>query len=196
MKRFHIFVEDNPDREFLIQYSKFLKKSGQLEKDLSKSDITPLKGYSINMDNATDIREKTESDTDVVLIVDADKFFDERIAYYESKKVEHNLVFEVFLIPNDKDSGNAESIYESITKRDDFWECFDKYLTCLDGKGFQTTLPKSKIYAYNEAMREKANNKDVNKELNFLDTNIWDLENDYLEPLKVLLQKLINIPYP
>jgi len=188
MNKFHIFVEGEADREFIIQFSKFLKENKELDITLEKNNVSTLNGYSLNEANAKNIKDK--SHLKVILMVDADKSFEDRVKYYAEKKVQHDISFDLFLIPNNKEKGNAESIYEAITTRKDFWNCFDGYLKCIKDKGFQTTLSKSKIYAYSEAMRESVNNEHINKQLDFLDKKIWDLGSEYLFPLKAKLQEL------
>ena len=73
--------------------------------------------------------------------------------------------------------------------------CFDNYIGCIELLD-DTNIPvnKSKIYAYLESIKGY-NKKEIKEDKrDYTNNKIWDIDRDYLIPLKTFLDKyFINI---
>jgi hypothetical protein len=116
-------------------------------------------------------------------------------------KEQYNVNFELFLLPSNKDKGALEDLLENIINPQnrpimDCWENYEKELVQLDIPGrtpppLTTPAKKTKIYGYLEALlfdskSQKEQIKEVNR--NYENTQHWNLDAEYLEPLKKFLQ--------
>ena len=117
------------------------------------------------------------------------------------RRRQHGLDFELFLLPNNQDIGALEDLLENIINPSnrpilDCWEDYEKGLIKLVIPGrtpppLTTPAKKTKIYGYLEALlfdskSQKEQIKEVNR--NYENTQHWNLDAEYLEPLKEFLQ--------
>ena len=137
-----------------------------------------------------------------LVIVDTDKDFqirkDEIAKWQQANKVQ----FELFLLPNNHDAGTLEDLLENIINPNnrpifDCWEHYEQELVQTDIPGrtpppLTTPAKKTKIYGYLEALLEREQ-KDLIKERNrnYENTQHWNLDAEYLEPLKAFIKKNI-----
>ena len=201
MKRFRIFVEGDADKKFLSDYYHHLFQekasqnsiihTGELEKETG--------GYK-KLTSEVNIREMCiNSDQGGVNIVifDADKDIEARRKELLSYKEEYGVEFELFLFPNNQDSGDLEDLLESIINPNnqsifECWEHYEQELITLDipdrtPPPLTTPAKKTKIYGYLEALlydskSQKEQIKEVNR--NYENTLHWNLDAVYLESLK------------
>ena len=119
---------------------------------------------------------------------------------------QYDVEFELFLLPNNQDAGALEDLLEKIINPNnrpifDCWENYEKELVELDipertPPPLTTPAKKTKIYGYLEALLgESKSQKDLIKEVNRnYENNLhWDLDAEYLEPLKEFLRDGIGI---
>jgi hypothetical protein len=118
------------------------------------------------------------------------------------------LSHEIFLFPNNQGDGALECLLENIInkKNTPIFECWGKFEICLqehaskeiyqedENKKLTTPAKKSKIYVYLEALlgktkEEKKRIKDPNRE--YQNSEYWNLDADYLNPLKEFLLKYL-----
>ena len=136
--------------------------------------------------------------------MDADKDIEARRHDIVAWKQVSGVQFNLFLLPNDKDSGALEDMLERIINPVnrpilDCWEDYEKELVKLDIPGrtpppLTTPAKKTKIYGYLEALLgETRSQKELIKEVNrnYQDKRHWDLDAEYLEPLKSFLYQNI-----
>ena len=135
-----------------------------------------------------------------LVIFDADDDIETRRQEVETIKEQYHVEFELFLFPNNQDTGALEDLLENIINPDnhsimDCWEDYEKELVKLDIPGrtpppLTTPAKKTKIYGYLEALLFK-NQKELIKEKkrDYENTKHWNLDAEYLEPLKEFLQK-------
>ena len=117
-------------------------------------------------------------------------------------KEEFGVEFELFLLPNDKDAGALEDLLENIINPNNqpVMECWQTYEEKLREVRIPSKTPptltipakKTKIYAYLETLLGKSRSqkkqiKDANR--NYKNTQHWNLDAEYLEPLKEFLRK-------
>jgi len=199
---FTIYVEGFADVAFIRQYIHHLWNV-----DVGENNIISLDGWT-NLKGTTwlqRMRTNTANDVINIVIIDADKNIDARRADILNWKRQNGLKFELFLLPNDKDAGALEDLLENIINPNnkpifDCWEDYEKALVKLDIPGrtpppLTTPAKKTKIYGYLEALLlETKSQKELIKEANRNYENVqhWNLDAEYLKPLKEFLVKNIN----
>lgn len=195
-----IYVEGIADVTFIRQYVHHIM--GELipdERILKLDGWTNLKGITWQQ------RMKTNTANGGInlVIIDADDDIDARRSDILAWKEQYGLDFELFLLPNNQDSGALEDLLENIINPNnrpilDCWEDYEKELVKLDIPGrtpppLTTPAKKTKIYGYLEALLLKSQ-KDLikEKERNYENTQHWNLDAEYLEPLKEFLDRNIR----
>lgn len=205
MKRFQIIVEGDADKKFFEDYYHHIFGG-----KAPKSSIThPGKdgdtgGYQkLKSEDAIGVmRQNTDMGGINLVIFDADEDTEARRSELLVIKEEFGVEFELFLLPNDKDAGALEDLLENILNPNnqpvmDCWQTYEEKLreVRIPSKTPPTlTIPakKTKIYAYLETLLGKSRSqkkliKDANR--NYKNTQHWNLDAEYLEPLKEFLQK-------
>lgn len=200
-KEFNIFVEGVADARFIKQYIGHL--FGYVVDD---ERLVILKGWDNLKTEATALRMHSMSANGGVnlVIVDTDKDFqirkDEITKWQQANKVQ----FELFLLPNNHDAGTLEDLLENIINPNnrpifDYWEHYEQELVQTDIPGrtpppLTTPAKKTKIYGYLEALLgETKSQKELIKEANrnYENPQHWNLDTEYLEPLKAFIKKNI-----
>lgn len=198
-KDFNIFVEGVADARFFKQYINHV-----FGEEVADERLVILKGWDNLKTEASVVRMRSMSANGGVniVIVDADKDFQTRQAEIAEWQQANEVEFELFLLPNNQDKGALEDLLENIINPNnssimDCWEKYEKELVQLDIPGrtpppLTTPAKKTKIYGYLEALlfdskSQKEQIKEVNR--NYENTLHWDLDAEYLEPLKEFLQK-------
>lgn len=135
-----------------------------------------------------------------LVIFDADEDPEARCNELLAIKEEYGVEFELFLLPNNKDAGALEDMLEQIINPNNqpVMDCWQTYEGELEKVRIPTKTPptltipakKTKIYAYLETLlgsskSQKKLIKDANR--NYENTQHWNLDNEYLEPLKMFL---------
>jgi hypothetical protein len=201
-----IFVEGIADIRFIENYVDFLYGI-----KLSKNDVIGTKGWNnlINQENSGQayiIQMNINSDNGGInlVIFDADTDTETRRSDILKWKKDNSLDFELFLFPNDKDTGALEDLLEQIinSKNSSIFDCWNDYEVCLVGSKIEgriepltTPAKKTKIYGYLEALLGKTRKeKDLIKEANrnYLNADHWNLSSDALNPLKDFLDKYLK----
>lgn len=196
---FTIYVEGIADVAFIKQYIHHLWGVVVGEnKIMSLDGWTNLKGTTWQQR----MRTNTANDVINIVILDADEDIDARRADILNWKQQNGLVFELFLLPNDKDAGALEDLLENIINPNsrpifDCWEGYEKELVKLDIPGrtpppLTTPAKKTKIYGYLEALLgESKSQKELIKEPNrdYENAQHWNLDAEYLGTLKEFLER-------
>ena len=194
---FTIFVEGIADEVFFKQYLHHLFGITVPANRIQKLDgWTNLKGLTWQQR----MRTNTANGGVNIVIIDADTDIGARRADILSWKQQHELEFELFLLPNNKDAGELEDLLENIINPNnrpimDCWEDYEKELVQLDipdrtPPPLTTPAKKTKIYGYLEALLgESKSQKELIKEVNrnYENTQHWNLDAEYLKPLKEFL---------
>lgn len=134
-----------------------------------------------------------------LLIFDADSpanggGFDERKAELEARIADLGIEAELFLFPNNKDDGMFENLLEQVALTEQyqrFFDCFSDYEKCL-GDDYRHPDLKAKVYTYISSMKSLSNSKWKrlgSGDWQFANSNYWNLEIDYLNPLKDFLTR-------
>ena len=158
-------------------------------------------GYK-KLTNEVNIREmRINSDQGGVnlVIFDADQNLEVRRRELLSYKEDYGLEFELFLFPNNQDPGELEDLLESIINPNNHsifecWEHYEQELVTLNIPGrtpppLTTPAKKTKIYGYLEALLFKNQKEQIKeKKRDYENALHWNLDAEYLEPLKVFLK--------
>ena len=203
MKKFLIFVEGEGDKKFFQDYYHHLFQQKAPENSVihpGKDDDTG--GYQkLEKEDALQaMRQNTDNGGVNLVIFDADKDIKARRKAIEDIRSRHNVEFELFLLPNNKEVGALEDMLERIINPNNqpIMDCWQTYEDELKKVRIPTKIPpeltipakKTKIYAYletllGESKSQKKLVKDPNR--NYRNQAHWNLDNEYLEPLKEFL---------
>lgn len=203
-KMFNIIVEGEADVKFFKDYCYHLfEEHIPDERVMRTGDNDGSGGWNKLADEAT--RARLESMTDNgginLVIFDADTDAKKRRGEILKCKKENGLEFELFLLPDNQSSGALEDLLENIINPNnqpifDCWENYEEELrhVTIPGRDEPLTTPakKSKIYCYLETLHgtsksQKKKIKDPNRD--FLKKEHWDLDAEYIKPLKEFLEK-------
>ena len=206
MKRFLIIVEGEADKKFFLDYFHHLFGE-QAPKD---SIIHPGRdndtgGYTkLKSEEALQAMRKNTNQGGVNLVIfDADEDAEARRKELLAIREEYDVEFELFLLPNDKDAGELEDLLEQIINPNNqpVMDCWATYEGELEKVRIPTKTPptltipakKTKIYAYLETLLGKTRSqKKLIKDpyRNYENTQHWNLDAEYLEPLKEFMNKI------
>lgn len=192
---FHIFVEGDADKVFIEQYLHHIFGCS-----VPEGRIITTNGKDNLQAAANQMREMSANGGVSLIIFDADNDIEKRRKKLLQWKETEKLDFELFLIPNDKDSGALEDLLEQIINPNnrpimECWENYEKELVKLNIPGrtpppLTTPAKKTKIYGYLEALlKASEKNKIKEKKREYHNTQHWNLDAEYLEPLKDFLVK-------
>ena len=188
------FVEGKADRKFLMDY---LFHLGYVE--VSAVNFIELRGKTNIFNLQQQFLVSQEKGNKNLLFVDADSDFNKTREDVEKIKRQIGVEFELFIIPNNRDIGNLETLLEQIINLEHkpLLECFENYKQCLISKSnpsYKIPDAKSKIFAYLDALLLKKEDEKLAKEENrdYRNAEHWNLNALYLEPLKNFLQTHLN----
>ncbi|MGH2645131.1 MAG: DUF3226 domain-containing protein [Chitinophagaceae bacterium] len=177
-------MEGKGDKKFILDYLDHLKLA-----QIDEKGIIVLGGWT-NLPNVKNkFIEFSHLGYNSLVIFDADSNPFKRRTEITKMGKKLQVEFKLFLFPNNKEKGTLESLLLKIASLiyQNIFSCFDNYKDCLDLCKSNYFLPdnKAKVYAYLEALRKETN---IDKR-DFLDAQLWDMDNTYCDPLKVFLSK-------
>lgn len=203
MKRFLIIVEGDADKKFFEDYYHHMFH----EKAPKDSIMHPRKDYDTggyqklrNEDSINAMKQNSDLGGVNLVIFDADEDAEARRKELLAIKEEFGVVFELFLLPNNKDAGALEDMLEQIINPNNqpVMDCWQIYEGELEKVRIPTKTPptltipakKTKIYAYLETLLGKTKSqkkliKDAYR--NYENPQHWNLDVEYLEPLREFL---------
>lgn len=188
-----VVVEGKSDKDFLNQYALYKK----LKFDIINNDGNILKPIIIE-----EISSAIAYKTRVCIVFDADKSYANTLNRLRNELGTLANKVDIFLFPNNKDSGELETLLIDIAKQPQFIECFDNYVECVKSKNIHNINAvdninkKSKMFAYREVSGlEKYLKKlkdDDKTPRNFLKTNeifskYFDFDSPKLDSLREFL---------
>lgn len=197
-----IFVEGTADVKFLEDYINYIASVFEIDKETiidtgGWTNIDSQKGKGESIQNQ--MRQNTDNGGINLVVFDADKDFNSRKQEIETWKTKYNLAFELFLLPDNKNTGALEDLLEKIIINNNkpIIDCWNGFETCIQecaGKkiGKKLTIPakKTKIYAYLEILlgeTRKEKEKIKERERDYKNAEHWNLDSEFLVPLKCFL---------
>lgn len=211
MEKFLILVEGDADKKFFENYYHHLfheKAPAGCIMHPGKDDDTGGYQKLRKEDAINSMKQNTDAGGKNLVIFDADDDCESRRKELLAIKEEFGVEFELFLLPNDKDAGELEDMLEKIINPNNkpVMDCWQTYEDKLREVRIPTKTPptltipakKTKIYAYLETLLGKSRSqkkliKDANR--NYENTQHWDLDAEYLEPLKGFILNSYNVLY-
>lgn len=148
--------------------------------------------------------EKSELEGDFNLVVfDADSpsnggGFEKKLAFLKDELEKIGRKAEFFLFPNNKDDGDFECMLENIINPNHkgLLTCFKGYESCVAGHNnplYKTPNKKNMIHTYVYTfVKSKKDEKSFGKTYFYDNPEYWDLESEYLKPLKAFLTQNLN----
>lgn len=202
-KYYTLYVEGIADKVFFKQYIQHCFGIVVPEEQIVNLEgWTNIKGIAA----LRRMRSTTDNGGVNIVILDADSDIEARRKDVLDWGQKNSVDFELFLLPNNHDAGALEDLLENIINHNnqpifDCWEHYEQELVQLDIPGrtpppLTTPAKKTKIYGYLEALLgETKSQKELIKEANrnYENPQHWNLNAEYLEPLKDYLQKLIKL---
>lgn len=205
MKKFLIFVEGEGDKKFFQDFYHHLYQQKAPENSIihpGKDDDTGGYQKLEREDTLQAMRQNTDNDGVNLVIFDADKDIKTRRKEIEDIRSRHNVDFELFLLPNNNEVGALEDMLERIINpiNQPVMNCWQIYEDELKKVRIPTKTPpeltipakKTKIYAYLETLlgESKSQKKQIKDPYrNYRNSAHWNLDDEYLEPLKEFLFK-------
>lgn len=178
MSELLIVVEGQTDRNFIEVYCDFLCIKAEVKSCGGKHNLSSIK----------DIKRYDR----VKIIFDADedreKAKENILNQLNESFSEDQSKCEIFLLPNNNESGDLETLLKNIATKPHIFECFKQYTKCIgslrkDDSNIKLPEKKSIIFAYLECFGLGKISKDS------LDDKIFDMNGDYLKPLKDFLSQ-------
>lgn len=187
MSRIRIFVEGDDDQKFIEDFLKIIDRS------LPDVKVIPVEGWTKLHAAQPQFTTNTELGGTNLIIFDADDDFTQRTNDIRSKIGELGIQSELFLFPNNADSGNLDTLLVSISNPafHPVHECFDNYSASLAASNLDLRLPniKHKIYTYLYSI--KGDPRATKR--NFLIPEHWNLKSHLLNNLKTFLSDKIMV---
>ena len=200
--RFLIVVEGIADETFIRQYLYHLFGQKVPENFIMKTHGKDNLKSSVAINR---MRSMTDQGGINLVIFDADDDCEARRSAILEWKELNGLEFELFLLPNNQDKGELEDLLENIINPNnrpilDCWEKYEKELVTIHIEGrtpppLTTPAKKTKIYGYLEALlgpSESDKKKIKEREREYDNVLHWNLDAEYLLPLKEFLEKWIG----
>ena len=166
--------------------------------NISSNKVEFVNGYKNLVNVIPTIKARCAEDGKVIIIFDADSpdnngGYNKRRKEIEEVLDKHNAQVELFLFPNNNEDGDFETLLEHLmqkTKHAKMLDCYADYEKCLGNDYVHPNL-KGKIFTYISAMKMSSSmrRKLGNGEWMFDNAEYWNLESDYLKPLKEFLQQ-------
>ncbi len=165
--------------------------------DSKEIEIVGTGGYT-NLDQfAVQMKRNTDNGIKNLVIFDADfpkeGGFEKRNLKLLNLKEKEKVDFELFLFPNNQDNGTFEHLLEHLATEEHkgLLECFEGYESCIRGRNnpkYVSPDQKAKMYAYVSTQTDPKDIKMFKKgDWRFNQTDLWNLNVDYLTPLKNFL---------
>ncbi len=184
-----VFVEGIADKKFITDYLRHLNIGYP-----NNFEIIPTGGGWTKLPNLDNQFIENTNDNGINLIIfDSNNDPKQRRTDILDSKDSLGIDFELFLLPDNQNSGDLEILLFNIInpKHQIIFDCFEKYQACL---GNNSQLPyrmptlKTKIYAYQDTLLSKKNSYMAKEDSrDYRNPDHWNLDDKYLEPLKKFL---------
>ena len=207
MANIKIFVEGIADVKFVSDYINHIAPNFEIAKETivdtgGWTSIDSQKGKGENIQNQ--MWQNIDNVGINLVIFDADKDFGNRKQQIETWKSKYNLDFELFLLPDNQGIGALEDLLEKIIMDNNLsiFDCWNGFENCIQecasknvGKALTIPAKKTKIYAYLEVLlgeTKKDKDKIKERERDYKNVEHWNLDSEFLIPLKEFLLTYIK----
>lgn len=176
-----IIVEGDSDKKFLESYLSYLNI-------INYTKIVAIGGKD-NIVNHKELKKE-----DFIIIFDADDDYNKSKINIENQLEKLDIQNDkIFLFPNNKDTGNLETLIEKIAIHKEVLQCYENYESCIDSlinkiPNLKHQAKKSKVFAYMSGFGFKNPIDDKSFDL----TPYVDFDNIYLNDLKNFLINILE----
>lgn len=186
--RVSFIVEGKADKQFLTH---FINHHYRIE--LKDEDFIVVDG---NIEKIRlvmqDIKARSEAGRVNLLVFDSDDNKEATLNRIDKVKNELELDFESFLLPNNNDSGNLETLLRNSINIENrpLLKCIDGYSNCinqLDLEVLRVINDKAKMFIYVDSFIDGGISKEHQRD--YSNAVLWDLDAESLAPLKKFLDK-------
>lgn len=194
MKYVYIEAKDNktPEYHFLDAFMRHHK--------IENVALIPIGGWANLKNLSTKMQQNLLEGDHVAILFDADTLANGggfAVRLEAIKKVLADMQIpetDIFLWPNNAEDSDFETMLEHVVCIENhqlFFDCFQDYENCVSKK-YNTPNRKGKFHTFITA--QKNLNKNQRDRIGsgdwlFEDSSLWDLDNNYLQPLKEFLRK-------
>lgn len=211
-RNLNIYCEGKADVNFLIHFLNHIFIGLEvIEKDISDTmlfakikytdfevRIQSTGGYSSIHNHATDIKQNNALGEAVIVLQDADSLTKDhgtcikRMQYLDEIKKRNKIEFKSYLLPNNHDDGDLETLLLRIvtkTKYQDFSKCYSNYQESIkmqvsEEKNIGNISDKSVIFHYCYNVLDLKYPAEHRREYKVSE---WNFEHQDLKPLKSLI---------
>ncbi|WP_297286012.1 DUF3226 domain-containing protein [uncultured Brachyspira sp.] len=189
-QKYLILVEGKADKKFIEDYIEYNYKN--INENI-KIEIN--NGNSFNETKIINIKKYIDDNYKLIVIFDADNDINKSIDNIKTNLKNYHLDDkDIFLFPNNKDSGSLEDLLINIAVRKEIINCFDNYIECIKLlENINVPINKSKVYAYLDSINGYDKNRIKEEERDYTNKEIWDIYNDFLNPLKEFFNKYFTL---
>lgn len=190
---FKIFVEGKADLKFLQDYI-----NENFGKMLTESnDFIITGGFEKLFDdkNITALQKNAHNEIRNIVIFDTDGNYAKKIEYLDENKERYKVDFDLFLLPNNKDTGNLEALLLQMANYENhefYFDCFDDLINCLKKgispekiQNFEVPDLKAKVFTYLSFFKQDAKEE----KRDYQNKDFWNLHHEATLPLKSFLDK-------
>ena len=195
-----VFVEGKDDLEFVSQC---MRRWGFGERLVAENERKNATGKicprvidgdegKLFSDALPILKEAIRLSEKTLLLLDADKDprgkrkAIERLV--EERSVDDFDMGSVFLVPDNKNPGNLETLQIAISRHQAVHSCFDRYLECVQSVGrYKLPNDKDKVYAYTKAVCGKKP-----RDCDYFDAQHWKTDSRLLQPLEAFLKNRLS----
>jgi hypothetical protein len=195
MENILIFAEGKADIKFLKDYISEIYKI-----PINGKSFIETGGYTalFKPDNIIQMQRNENEGGKNLIIFDTDDDFELRVEYLTKGKRKYEVDFDLFLFPNNANSGNLETLLLKIVNyenHDFYFECFDDFINCLSKgispekiKEFEVPDLKAKVFTYLSFFKQDAKEE----KRNYKNSIFWNLHHAATKPLKSFLDNYIT----
>lgn len=193
MPKVKLIVEGDADVKFLkdlIHHHFDVDLNNNTDFITSMGDHTSLHRISKTIKSST-----TEGNLNLLLF-DCDNYTkEEKLELLNNEKQNLGIDIESFLFPDNKSKGNLETLLKNIINKDNkkLFNCIDDYSDCVTNLNIDQIRnfdEKSKIFVYVDSFIVGGRGKE--KQRDYKEKTLWDLESDSLKPLLTFLRPYYN----
>lgn len=190
----HIFIESGKRGSNEFNFIKDIVFAACKQNLGEHYDIVNVNGFTSLPDFRSKFLEHKSPEEKNLVVFDADYpetngGFEARSKNIQQYKEKLSIDFELFLLPNNKADGIFETLLRYLVKPEYEAQVKD-FNKSLKKDTFISPDEKAKIYSYISAFKRSRKEPEIFKRgnWNFLNEAHWNLESDYLAPLKDFLR--------
>ncbi len=193
MRELVLVVEGDTDIPFLKYFiNKLIQQQALAFELLNDASFISCGGKNkITSEVLRNIQANIFKNKIVAVIFDAETNFDD--SRTDIIKQLDGTSIPIFLFPNNEKTGSLETLLSQIIpeKHQPILSCYESYTTCVSKLGlYKAISEKGKLLSYVEVTTPRHKVISLKEVTTYSNTEYWDMESSYLEPLKKFILNL------